>query len=415
MLGKRGKTTDTIYLDFAKAFDKVDHNTLCQKIKRLGITGKVGLWIREFLTNRYQQVSANGALSTAAPVISGVPQGTVLGPILFIIMIDDLDCELVHSVASKYADDTRVTATVSNKEDSALFQSELDNIVYPWGPANKMALNGEKFEHLHVGSNLHQYKASYTDPSGNIIAEKQHIRDLGVNVSNDLTWTRHIEEIVSKARVMAGWALRTFTTREREPMITIWNSQIRPILDYCSPLWSPCPTNYKNIDLLEGTQRSFTRCIRGMEGLTYAQRLKALSMHSVQRRHERYKIIYLYKIKENLVQNISDKYPLQFYFNKRHGCMCRIPSFPLYQNKAVTARNNSFALTATSLWNALPKSIRNITDLSVDGFKRRLDKILQKYPDEPRCSATGFYADAHGRASNSLYIISRRVGQHFGP
>ena len=402
-----GKSTDTIYLDFAKAFDKVDHNILCHKIKRLGITGKVGLWIREFLTNRFQQVSANGALSSPAPVLSGVPQGTVLGPILFIIMIDDLDCDLVHSVASKYADDTRITATVSNSEEAQQFQLELDSKIYPWGPANKMALNGDKFEHLHVGSNLHQTKASYTDPSGTTIIEKQYIKDLGVTMSNDLTWTKHIEEVVSKARVMSGWALRTFFTREQDPMITIWNIQVRPILDYCSPLWSPSSNNYKNIDLLEATQRSFTRCIKGMEGLDYAQRLNALSMYSVQRRHERYKIIYIYKIKENLVPNISEIHGLQFYSSRRHGCICRMPSYPLYHNKAVIARNNSFALTASSLWNSLPQHIRDISGLSIDAFKRRLDKVLKHYPDEPRCSATGFYADVHGRASNSLYDISR--------
>ena len=404
---EEGKVTDTIYLDFSKAFDKVDHNILCRKLKHLGITGKVGIWIKEFLTGRYQQVSANGHLSDPAPVTSGVPQGTVLGPILFIIMIDDLDRELLFSAASKYADDTRVTAKIANQEDASNFQTDLCNIIYPWGPSNNMSLNGNKFEHLHVGKNLHQTKTSYTDPSGNIIEEKEYIKDLGVTISNDLTWDKRISEVVSKARIMSGWVLRTFTTREQDPMICMWNSQIRPALDYCSPLWSPSPSNLGSIDLIEQTQRVFTRRINGMEELDYAQRLKKLNMYSVQRRHERYKIIYIYKIKEGLVPNISDTHGLQFLPNKRHGCTCKIPTFPLYNNKASAARNNSFALTASTLWNSLPRDIKDTTGVSVDAFKRKLDPLLKHYPDEPRCSATGLYTDAHGRKSNSILDISK--------
>ena len=204
-------------MDFAKAFDKVDHNLLCQKLKRLGIIGKLGIWIREFLTGRFQQVAANGALSAPAPVVSGVPQGTVLGPILFIIMIDDLDRNLVNSSASKYADDTKVTAKINNQQDQENFQLELNRTIYPWGPSNNMSLNGDKFEHIHIGKNLYKPKA-YKDPLGNNIEEKEHVKDLGVTISNDLTWTKQIKEVVSKARTMTGWLLRTFTTREKNPM-----------------------------------------------------------------------------------------------------------------------------------------------------------------------------------------------------
>ena len=409
-----GKSTDTIYLDFAKAFDKVDHNILCHKIKRLGITGKVGLWIKEFLTGRYQKVSANGQLSDPAPVISGVPQGTVLGPILFIIMIDDLDSELTHSFASKYADDTRVTAEIAGPEDASNFQNELKNKIYPWGPSNNMALNGDKFEHLHVGKNLKHHKSSYTDPNGNTIEEKDCIKDLGVTISNNLKWSKHISEVVAKARVMSGWVLRTFSTRERDPMMIMWNSQVRSILDYCSPLWSPCPKDLGNIDLLEQTQRTFTRNINGMDNLNYAQRLRKLKLYSVQRRHERYKIIYTYKIKEGIVPNISHTHGLQFKPNKRHGTICKIPSFPLYNNKAVGARNRSFALTASSLWNSLPKAIRDIRGVSVETFKRKLDTVLKHYPDEPRCSATGEYTNSLGRTSNSLIDICPMKEMKFG-
>ena len=165
-----------------------------------------------------------------------------------------------------------------------------------------MALNGDKSEHLQVGKNLKQENYSYKDPAGNTITEKKYIKDLGVYLTDNLSWSKQIDEVVAKARAMSGWALRTFSARDKNTMLTLWNSRVRPVLDYCSPLWSPRPWNYKEIDFLEETQRTFTREIDGMEDFDYAQRLKALKLYSIQRRHERYKIIYTYKIKEKLVQ-----------------------------------------------------------------------------------------------------------------
>ena len=118
---EEGKATDTIYLDFAKAFDKVDHDILCHKLKELGVSGRLGIWIREFLVGRSQQVSVDGLLSESFKVTSGIPQGTVLGPILFIIMIGDLGKDLLRSTTSKYADDTKNTARVENTEDAKNF------------------------------------------------------------------------------------------------------------------------------------------------------------------------------------------------------------------------------------------------------------------------------------------------------
>merc|ERR1712121_614112 len=199
-------------------------------------------------------------------------------------------------------------------------------------------------------------------------------------ISSDLSWTRQINEVVSKTTSMAGWALRTFRTRMEQPMITIWNSLVRPCLDYCSPVWSPRPSNLHEIDLLEQTQRSFTRQIEGMEGLDYAQRLEKLHMNSVQRRNERYKIIHMYKIKEKLVPNISNnnKHRLTFGMKGRRGCICDRPVFPP-RSRARKARDNSFACTAYNQWNSLPKSIRNISG-DVISFKSKLDRALAFYP-----------------------------------
>ena len=276
--------------------------------------------------------------------------------------------------------------------------------MYPWAPNNNMCLNGEKFEHHRIGDNLGVEKYSYKDPNGNVIMEKEYIKDLGVYISNDLTWTRQIDEVVSGARTMSGWALRTFSTREEEHMITLWNSLVRPCLDYCSPLWSPMPSDLQEIDLLEETQRSFTRQIKGLEGLDYAERLKKLKkpMYSIQRRNERFKIIYIYKIKEEIVPNISNRNGLTFSMHIRHGCRCNMPTFPM-RGKAKNARDRSFAWTACGLWNSLPKCVRNISGEKVNVFKRKLDKILANYPDEPRCAKSGNTFNRQGHRSNSLY------------
>ena len=108
----------------------------------------------------------------------------MLGPILFIIMICDLGKDLLISVTSKYADDTKNTAKIGNTDDSKIFQKELDEMVYSWAPKNNMCLNGEKFEHHRIGDNLGVEKYSYKDPNGNFIMEKEYIKDLGVYISN---------------------------------------------------------------------------------------------------------------------------------------------------------------------------------------------------------------------------------------
>ena len=111
-------------------------------------------------------------------------------------MISDLGRELSYSTTSKYADDTKATARLANLVDAENFQIELNEKVYPWAPTNNMALNGDKFEHLQVGKNLNQFKYSYKDPSGNTITEKNYIKDLGVYISNTLSRSKQVEEVV---------------------------------------------------------------------------------------------------------------------------------------------------------------------------------------------------------------------------
>ena len=144
---EKGLNVDTVYLDFAKAFDKVDHSLVLKKLSMLGVRGKILQWIKSFLTSRTQRVMVNGYLSEPAPVISGVPQGSVIGPLLFLILIGDIDQDIATSFVSSFADDTRLSRGLSGVTDASALQTDLEK-VYQWAIDNNMVFNAKKFEAL---------------------------------------------------------------------------------------------------------------------------------------------------------------------------------------------------------------------------------------------------------------------------
>jgi hypothetical protein len=142
---EEGAGVDVVYLDFAKAFDKVDHGVLFRKLRLLGVGGSLLRWIHNFLTDRVQAVAIGNSKSREARVKSGVPQGSVLGPILFLIHIADIDSELTHASTSSFADDTRVLMKITDGLDCERLQDDLSSI-YDWALVNNMQFNGIKFE-----------------------------------------------------------------------------------------------------------------------------------------------------------------------------------------------------------------------------------------------------------------------------
>lgn len=142
---EKNNSVDSIYLDFSKAFNKCDHTVIMKKLKAFGITGKVGVWIGNFLRNRQQSVMVEGEGSSTVWAISGVPQGSVLGPILFIILISDIDQDIERSRLSSFADDTRAWRGISSESDRDRLQYDLSK-VYLWAEENKMVFNASKFE-----------------------------------------------------------------------------------------------------------------------------------------------------------------------------------------------------------------------------------------------------------------------------
>ena len=392
-----GHDVDIVYVDFAKAFDKVDINIAMEKIRKLGISGLLADWIYCFLSNRTQQVVVNSCKSKPKEVISGVPQGSVLGPLIFLILISDIDRDIATSFLSSFADDTRIGQAVDCENDAYTLQQDLQS-VYEWCEDNNMAFNSDKFEYMSYvchKRNEEFHTPIYYDNNGKQIEKSKNVKDLGVYMSDDATFSFHINSVASKAKHMCAWILRTFITRDLTPMITLYKSLVLPHMDYCSQLWNPC--SRAEINKLEMIQRSFVKKIKGMYNLTYWQQLKQLKLFSLERRRERYRIIYLWKMIECKVPQVGT---LESYIHPRHGRLCSVlPVKTAASQKVQNICHSSFTIHAPKLFNLLPEHIRNITDCSVESFKTQLDSYLKTIPDEPQIQG---YTSCRRADSNSL-------------
>ena len=391
---EEGKEVDVVYLDFAKAFDKVDYGVLLQKLKYVGISGSLLRWINSFLTGRKQRVCVEGVLSSPAPVVSGVPQGSALGPLLFLVHISDIDDDLQHVKAASFADDTRLIMKVENSEDQRKMQEDLDKI-YQWASQNNMCFNGNKFELMRYGK-VHSNCSSYSRPDGGMIGEVSEVRDLGILMAKSATFDSEIGKIILKSNRQAGWILRVFKTREELPMMTLYRALIRPHLEYCCQVWSPITVG--TIRRIEGVQRSYTARIARIGHLNYWERLKHLRLYSLERRRERYQLIYVFKLMMQLVPNIeSERFNLKFDRSERRGRFCKIPPIiTSASSRLKTMTDGSFAVRGPKLFNVLPMKLRNFEG-SMDSFKVALDKFLCLIPDQP-CTSN-YHQPA---ASNSL-------------
>ena len=239
-----------------------------------------------------------------------------------------------------------------------------------------MELNQKKFQLLQHGKDS-SLKLPYTLPGGITLSnEEDAVRDLGVQVDADLTWTNHMTLKINDARNKASWLLRTFTSRDSASMLLLLKTYIRFILEYCCPLWSP--SSVGQISSIESVQRSFTSKILGLEDLNYWERLKELRLFSLQRRRERYSIILMWQIQKGLIPNCI-KAP--FFTSERRGTTSVRPRGTSKFASVNTLLHNSFSSNGPALFNLVPPSIRSIDSLA--SFKSSLDAWLMKFPDTP--------------------------------
>ena len=368
-----GNPMDIIYLDFAKAFDKVPHGRLIQKLHAHGVTGKILTWIQSWLTDRKQRTVLNGETSDWAPVESGVPQGSVLGPLCFLVYINDIDsCADLVTIINKFADDTKVGHKVKNANDAAVLQQCLDQL-HEWAGAWGMAFNVQKCKVMHLGKK--NIQAEYT-MNGVALETTEVERDIGVLMSDNLKPSTQCREAARRANGVLGQIARAFHYRNKGTLIDLYKQYVRPHMEFAVPAWSPW--NQADIDLLESVQRRAVKMVSGLRCKTYEDRLTELKLMSLEMRRHKYDLVQVFKIIHGY-----DKVDRETWFNLAGAAPARVTrgtSDPLniVQKMAATdPRKNFFSLRVTRAWNELPSELKRAP--SVESFKRQIDSyLLQK-------------------------------------
>lgn len=354
-----------IYLDFAKAFDTVPHQRLLSKLKSYGVSGDALGWIQDFLSNRRQKVVVNGSSSNWAPVLSGIPQGSVLGPALFVCYINDMP-EVVSSMIKLFADDTKLYSKIASEEDHQQLQTDLNNLK-DWANTWQLRFNASKCKTMHLGrcNKKQPYSMNENGQSitlGETICEK----DLGVFVDNGLKFNSHAETAVNKANKIVGMIRRSFDFLDPVTFVLLFKSLVRPHLEYGNVVWSPLYK--KDVLLLENVQRRATKMIPGLSDLPYEDRLRTLKLPSLVYRRLRGDLIEAFKYTHNMYD-----------VNREHllpsdvGDRTRGNSYKLTKQRFCSdTRKRFFSIRVNKHWNSLPDHI--VTAPTLNAFKGRIDK-----------------------------------------
>jgi len=337
-----------VYIDFRKAFDTVSHPKLISKLKSYGISGSLLSWFQEYLNDRSHCTRIGNTYSVFLPMLSGIIQGSVIGPLLFLIFINDL-IMLLASVGINvkvFADDMKVYVRVTGSTDLIRLQSALD-LLTDWASKWQLQLSVDKCFTLNLG----KPKCDVTlHIDSNILPVVQTCRDLGVTVCSDLAPAMHIDQIVAKAHQRANNILRCFVSRDPQSLTRAFITYVRPLLEYNSIIWSPYLK--QDIDRIEQVQRRFSKRLRGLRTYTYENRLKLLNLPSLELRRLQNDLAWCYRIVFGLTV-------LKFneFFEWNPATQTRGHAFKLYKRSCMhRSRAVFFSERVINVWNQLPES-----------------------------------------------------------
>jgi hypothetical protein len=354
---ENGKQTDVLVMDFSKAFDRVNHSLLLHKLQRYGVQGTTHAWISSFLRDRRQSVVVDGSSSPFVDVRSGVPQGSVLGPCLFLAYINDLP-EKLASPSKLFADDTAVYRMVSCAQDQAQLQQDLHRMA-EWEKSWDMEFHPAKCQCLPITRSRKPLHHSYV-LHGHTLETVTSVKYLGVTIQREISWDEHIINICSKANQVLGFLRRNLkicATRVKE---RAYKALVRPLLEYSSSVWDPY--TQKNIDKIEAVQRRAARFVlnRFRNTSSVSNMLETLGWPTLESRRQQSRLSMLTKISTGLVHCPSLKaklIPLPSRQRRGHN----------HQFQLITSRTqyrgSSFLPRTIKEWNGLPQQAIEVTTL----------------------------------------------------
>ena len=358
-----GREVGAVFFDFRKAFDSVPHRLLLRKLEDINLHPLLLRWIHSYLSGRTQKVVVNGAASNSLPVYSGVPQGSVIGPLLFLIYIDGIKSLLLSrdSHLTLFADDMLLYRPISCQSDFHLLQQDV-NKISDWVDSNYLHFNVQKCKFMLVSRKI-QPDSLFTPQlhlCGQLLERVPTYKYLGLLLSDNLSWTQHVKNLCTKARKILGLVYRRFYQySSSESLFQMYISLVRPNLEYASQVWSPYKVG--EINSIEGVQKFALRMCAKNWDANYEELLQLFSVPNMQQRRAYLDLCSMFRIIHGLFHfpdNIYCHNDVQRVTRSSnpHSFICPFARTCYYYN--------SYVPRSIRLWNSLPTSLTNNTVIS---------------------------------------------------